>query len=1065
VFMRFAAFFLLLPSFTSAQTSAPTQRFDYAKEALVIEHYVTRATFQGDGNSVRETSAVLHVQAEAAMQSLAVLRFQYNGSYETVDIDYVRVRKPDGTVVVTPAYNTQEMPADVTRVAPLYSDVREKHVTVKALGVGDTLEYLVRYRTLKPEVPGQFWFEYSFTKDVIVKDEELDITIPRDKYAKVSSPEFKPQINDENTSRTYTWKSTNLVREDTTEQGPKRYQPNPSVQVTTFRTWDDVGRWYGDLQKTQIVITPGIQAKAAELTKGLTTDDDRIRALYKFVSTRMHYISLSFGIGRYQPHVAEEVLENEYGDCKDKHTLVAALLKAAGYDAWPALISSSRKLDPDVPSPAQFDHVITVVPRSNNVLWLDTTPEVAPFGLLLTNLRDKQALVISAGKVASLQTTPASPPFPAVQSFTAEGELDASGVFTAHVQRSVRGDAEVIFRLGFRQVPQPQWKELMQRISYASGFGGDVSAATASAPDDTDKPFEFSYDYKRKDYSDWGNRRITPPFPPFGIEVGDNDDKKPSEPLLLGAPGEVVYRANVKLPPGSKPSLPKQVDVSDDDFAEYHATYKLEHNVLIAERRFVIKKPEVALASWDQYRKFRKAVMDDENQYIDLNLTGETAADASSGSSSPADPELARIFHEGYEALQKRDITTAEEDFRKILARDPKFPNAHGYAGIIDTMRKRMDEGIGELLKEEEINPKEPFWYRTLGSIYARVKREDDAIDQWRKLLQVDPKNREAAAVLGKVLTRKKRYAEAVQVLEGATAQSPDSPTLQASLGYAYLDTKQTDKAEAALKKAVELDPSPAMLNDVAYSAADSGSFLDLARQWAERAVSQLEAETAKITLSGLQVEDLRRVNFLAKYWDTLGWVYFRMSDLPNAEKYLRAAWVLGQSPVAGDHLGQVYEHEGKRKEAAHMYELAYAEVDAGAEAADRYKKLTGNNLIDATTPTLSRRPNSTTAPTPSWPGEELSRMRTVKLPTITSKAVSGEFFVLLSPGGKVDDAKFIGGSESLRNAGPRFAAMKFPVEFPGPGPARIVRRGILMCGVAGCEFTLLLPDSVQSLN
>lgn len=1061
MFIRFAAFFLLLSGLTAAQTIPPPS--DYSKEALLIEHYVTRATFRADGSFVRETSAVLHVQGEAAMQNLAVLRFQYSSGYETVDIDYVRVRKPDGTVVVTPAYNTQEMPAEVTRAAPLYSDVREKHVIVKALGVGDTLEYLVRYRALKPEVPGQFWFQYSFTKDAIVQDEELDISIPRDTSVKISSPELKPQIKDENNSRTYTWKSTNLVRKETTGQAPKRYQPNPSVQLTTFRAWDDIGRWYGDLQRTQIVVTPGIRAKAGELTKGLTSDEDRIRALYSFVATRIHYVSLSFGIGRYQPHVAEEVLENEYGDCKDKHTLFAALLKAAGYDALPALISSSRKLDPDVPSPAQFDHVITVVPRGSSVLWLDTTPEVAPFGMLLANLRDKQALVVPDGKAASLQITPANPPFPEMQLFTAEGKLDDSGVFTARVQHSVRGDVEVIVRSGFRQVPQPQWKDLVQRISYASGFGGEVSAVTASAPDDSAKPFEFSYDYKRKDYSDWGNRRITPPFPPFGIEVADKDDKKPSEPLFLGAPGEVVYRAKVELPAGSKPSLPKQVDVSED-FAEYHAAYKLDHNVLIAERRFVIKKSEVALASWDDYRKFRKTVMDDENQYIDLNLARQTIADAGSGSTSSADPELARIFREGYEAFQKRDITTAEEDFRKILARDPKFPNAHGYAGIIDTMRNRREEGIGEILKEEEINPREPFWYWVLGSLYVTLKREDDAIDQLRKLLQVDPKNREAAAVLGKALTSKKRYTEAVQVLEDATAQSPDSPTLQASLGYAYLETKQTDKAVNALKKAVELDPSPGMLNDAAYSVANTGSFVDLSKQWAERAVSELEAETAKITLAGLQVEDLRRVSSLGASWDTLGWVYFRMGDLRAAEKYLHAAWVLSQSSVEGDHLAQVYESEGKRKEAAHIYELAYAEVEAGAEAADRYKKLTGNDLGDATTPKLVRR-HSSAASTPSWPGEELSRMRTVKLPTITSKAVSGEFFVLFSPGGKVDDTKFISGSESLKDTGPRLAAMKFPVEFPGPGPARIVRRGILTCGVAGCDFTFLLPDAVRSIN
>ena len=65
--------------------------------------------------------------------------------------------------------------------------------------------------------------------------------------------------------------------------------------------------------------------------------------------------------GRYQPHSADDVLGNQYGDCKDKHTLFASLLQATGVTAYPALISSSRKLDADVPSPAQFDHVISVV--------------------------------------------------------------------------------------------------------------------------------------------------------------------------------------------------------------------------------------------------------------------------------------------------------------------------------------------------------------------------------------------------------------------------------------------------------------------------------------------------------------------------------------------------------------------------------------------------------------------------------------------------------------------------------------------------------------------------------
>ena len=74
-------------------------------------------------------------------------------------------------------------------------------------------------------------------------------------------------------------------------------------------------------------------------------------AIYSFVSTQYRYIGISFGIGRYQPHAADDVLSNNYGDCKDKHTLLASLLQASGITLYPALISSSWKLDPDIPSP------------------------------------------------------------------------------------------------------------------------------------------------------------------------------------------------------------------------------------------------------------------------------------------------------------------------------------------------------------------------------------------------------------------------------------------------------------------------------------------------------------------------------------------------------------------------------------------------------------------------------------------------------------------------------------------------------------------------------------------
>jgi len=77
---------------------------------------------------------------------------------------------------------------------------------------------------------------------------------------------------------------------------------------------------------------------------GLTTDEEKIRAIYEYVSQEIRYVSLSFGVTRYAPHPAGTVLANQYGDCKDKHTLLAAMLGAAGIEAWPVLANTGRSV-------------------------------------------------------------------------------------------------------------------------------------------------------------------------------------------------------------------------------------------------------------------------------------------------------------------------------------------------------------------------------------------------------------------------------------------------------------------------------------------------------------------------------------------------------------------------------------------------------------------------------------------------------------------------------------------------------------------------------------------------
>ena len=652
-------------------TPAASKPGDIAKEAVVIDKMTTRIREEADGTGTRQTTARIRVLADAGVKDMAVLQFTYTASNQQVDIAYVRVIKPDGTVVVTPPYNVQDLPADVTRTAPMYSDIHQKHVAVKGLGVGDTLEYQTTLTTLKPEVPGQFWFEYAFQKDLIVLDEQVDLDLPADKAATVASADAQPTITTSAGRKLYHWTSSNLARPDPDAPPKSVKHEKPSIQVTTFSSWEQVGAWYQSLQRESLVVTPAVQAKADALTKGLTSDEDKMNAIFNDVALHIHYVGLEFGIGRYQPHPADDVLSNEYGDCKDKHTLLATELKAVGIEAWPVLISSGRELDAATPSPAQFDHVITIVPLGGKLLWMDSTEEVAPVGVLMTTLRGKQALAIPGAKPAYLDRTPADLPFPQSASFHAEGKLSDQGVFTGHISQSYHGDVELLMRAVLRQVPQSQWKEFMQRLSNSIGFAGEVSNPQVSEIEQTSQPLRFSYDYKREKFGEWDSHRIGPPMPPMGFELGPGVKQiKPADEPELGSPGELVYSTSVQLPKGWGAFPPQKVDLNED-WAEYHSTYNVTLGTFTAERRVVIKKSKVPLEQWDKYLAFRRAVYADEIRMTPI-FYGDLPDGARYGFSefmSSPDTKLAEILDPlgGAATILASEDTASSADLNKAL--------------------------------------------------------------------------------------------------------------------------------------------------------------------------------------------------------------------------------------------------------------------------------------------------------------------------------------------------------------------------------------------------------------
>lgn len=363
-----------------------------------------------------------------------------------------------------------------------------------------------------------------------------------------------------------------------------------------------------------------------------------------------------------------------------------------------------------------------------------------------------------------------------------------------------------------------------------------------------------------------------------------------------------------------------------------------------------------------------------------------------------------------------------------------------------------VDQGIEEMKKGIVLDPGKPYTYKYLAATLQYLHREQDALETWRELEKADPQDSDAPHNIAAILIEQKEYSEAATELESALKRKPDNAGLLLQLGETYSHTADKEKAVATLKRAAEIDPSALTLNDAAYFLADSSLDMDDALRYGESAVKETEEATNKISLDKLSLQDLERMSQLGAYWDTLGWVHFRLGDYDLAEKYLNAAWLLTFDPLTADHLGQVYDKRGKKHEAAVAYSQALSAGKAPKETQER---------LDAIRPQGKYMRGEGSNPV------ALQDLRTIKLGRLTAKHASAEFFVLFGSGSKVVDSKFISGSNELRDAGKALAVAKYKVSFPDAGPAQIVRRGVLDCEpeLTGCMFVLIPPHSVHAVN
>ena len=611
----------------------------YADEPLVIERSETVVEVAADGTGWRERTLAARLQSDTGVKRYSVLNIAYAGNSQHVEIAYARVIHADGTVVETPPTEAMDMPAAVTRTAPFYSDLKELQLPVRSLRVGDRFELKYRIVRTKAETQGEFWGQESFSETAVTLEQTLELRLPAGMTVQVWSPTMKPAESstaDDGAApaqHIYRWSAPQLKptvgkeaeaalaakkkvlwtpeQELDAEQGKL-----PTVAWTTFKSWQEVGAWYRGLEADRIVADDTVKAQVAELTKGKTTDEEKARVLYDYVATNMRYIGVAFGIGRYQPHTAAEILSNQYGDCKDKHTLLAAMLAASGIQSDAVLIGAGVRFNEAVPSPASFNHLITRATIAGKPVWLDTTAEVAPWAMLVSVTRDKQALVVPASGPATIAHTPVDPPLSNVETVESVGSLGADGVSTSHIVIAFRGDGEIAVRAAFRMLPPDKYDAIMQAIAKGIGFAGTTSNPEVTRPTDMTQPFKLSFDYKREKAGDWEHLRTIPEVVPARFPQV-TEMEPPVRAIQLGLPLTETSTSAMKLPEGWSAVLPPAVHAKCD-YATYDMTYRLEDGTVYADRKIVVLAKKVPVSDWREYKALVDMVNPGKERYIQL---------------------------------------------------------------------------------------------------------------------------------------------------------------------------------------------------------------------------------------------------------------------------------------------------------------------------------------------------------------------------------------------------------------------------------------------------------------
>jgi len=520
----------------------------------------------------------------------------------------------------------------------LATDLRTKILKIPAADPGNIVGYEIQHE----DRPYILQDEWGFQEEDPVREARYTLQLPAGweyKTAFLNYPEVKATSAGNNQ---WQWVVNNVeaIRPEG-DMPPWRavagqmivsFFPPGGGQAKGFGNWNDMALWEAGLVRGRRESSPEIKQKVAALTASETSTTRKMAVLGKFVQDDIRYVAIELGIGGWQPHAAHDIFSHHFGDCKDKATLMSAMLKEIGIDSYYVVVNTRRgAVNANTPAVNWFNHVILAIklPEGTGdgdlkavlqhktlgrLLIFDPTDEMTPFGYLRGALQSNFGLLVtdSGGELIELPKLAASMNG---TRRTAKLTLTPTGTLTGDVTEVRLGDPAAHQRYALRSAASDKDKiKPIENVLAESLPNYRLTQASVTNLVHNEQPFGWNYSLVVDNYAKTaGNLLLVRPRVLGSRSSALLETKEPRKfPVEFTGPSLDSDTFEITLPAGYEVSdLPPAVDV-DYDFASYHSKTEASGNTLKYTRKLEVKELTVPLAQVDTLKKFYRIIASDE---------------------------------------------------------------------------------------------------------------------------------------------------------------------------------------------------------------------------------------------------------------------------------------------------------------------------------------------------------------------------------------------------------------------------------------------------------------------